>query len=465
MSARVNAPTLIGRYEIHREIAAGGTATLHVGRLRGAGGFTRTVAIKRLHPAYARDPEFGAMFLDEARLSARIRHPNVVPVLDVTAHEGELLLVMELVDGESLARLVRAGRVPLPIVAAIMLDALRGLHAAHEATDERGVPLELVHRDVSPHNLLVGIDGVTRVVDFGIAKAVSRAQVTREGTVKGKFAYMAPEQLAGVVGAPSGLVVVDRRTDVYAAGIVLWELVTGERLFVADDEGALLAKVAAPRITPPALLVPEAAPVDAVVMRALARDQDLRFDTAAAMADALEAALTPARREDVARWVEANASAALEDRRRAVRAAEGHEAEQMAPAARVHDAGAHTAIAQTGPVRAAPRWPFAVFGALSLVAVGVSSWLRAPSVVAAPAPSVQAPPAIEETGPAVGGSPIDASAPAPSSSISAVISVAPRPPVPPPPNVPKTAAPKKPSCDPPFVIDAEGKKIFRAECL
>jgi serine/threonine protein kinase len=184
------------------EIAAGGMATVHLGRLLGPVGFSRTVAIKRLHPQYAKDPDFVSMFLDEARVAARIQHPNVVPTLDVVSLEGELFLVMDYVAGESLGRLLRAlrdrgPRVPPRIVGSIMTNVLYGLHAAHEARSERGEPLGLIHRDVSPQNVLVGLDGVARVLDFGVAKAAGRVQTTGDGQVKGKLSYMPPEQIAG----------------------------------------------------------------------------------------------------------------------------------------------------------------------------------------------------------------------------------------------------------------------------
>jgi serine/threonine protein kinase len=216
---------IIGRYALSEEIAHGGMATVHIGRLRGSAGFARTVAIKRPHPQYARDPEFVAMFVDEARLAARIHHPNVVSTLDVVAREGELFLVMEYVQGESLSRLVhlarqRRERVPEPMVASIVAGVLHGLHAAHEARGEGGELLGLVHRDVSPQNVLVGTDGVARVLDFGVAKAAGRIHTTRNGELKGKLAYMSPEQLCGEV---------TRMTDVYAAGVVLWEALAGAR--------------------------------------------------------------------------------------------------------------------------------------------------------------------------------------------------------------------------------------------
>src|SRR5580700_4657373 len=170
----LESPQVIGRYAIFGKIASGGMASVHFGRLLGAAGFSRTVAIKRLHPHLADEPEFLSTLIDEARLAARIHHPNVVPTLDVESAEGELLVVMEYVRGESLARLLRAEsargrRLPLSIASAIVIGALHGLHAAHEATSDRGAPLGIVHRDVSPHNILVGVDGMARVIDFGVA--------------------------------------------------------------------------------------------------------------------------------------------------------------------------------------------------------------------------------------------------------------------------------------------------------
>ncbi|HSQ67748.1 MAG TPA: serine/threonine-protein kinase, partial [Polyangiaceae bacterium] len=218
---------VIGRYVLCDAIASGGMATVHLGRLLGPVGFSRTVAIKRLHPHFARDPEFVAMFLDEARLAARIRHPNVVSTLDVVVLQGELFVVMDYVHGEALSKLIRAnGAVPPPIAASIIAGVLYGLHAAHEAKTDDGAPLHIVHRDISPQNVLVGVDGSARVVDFGVAKAVGRLQTTREGALKGKIAYMSPEQISTDS--------VDRRTDIYAASVVLWEMLTGKRLYQAD---------------------------------------------------------------------------------------------------------------------------------------------------------------------------------------------------------------------------------------
>jgi eukaryotic-like serine/threonine-protein kinase len=302
----------IGRYALHTEIASGGMAAVHIGRLLGPVGFARTVAIKRLHPPLAKDPEFVAMFLDEARLAARIRHPNVVSTLDVVATEGELFVVMEYVPGESLARLLRAVRtnkqmVPLPVAATIMVGVLHGLHAAHEARDERGEPLRIVHRDVSPHNILVGTDGDAHVIDFGIAKARGRMQVTRQGQIKGKLSYMPSEQLLG-----QGL---DHRADIFAASIVLWEALTGQRLFQGVDDGEVYAKVLLGHVEPPSLYASGlSAALDAIVLRGLARDRNDRYATAREMALALEAAVPLAPPSQVGRWVEGLVGEALAER-------------------------------------------------------------------------------------------------------------------------------------------------------
>src|SRR3954468_18707128 len=240
MSAERGPIRVVGRYALYAEIAAGGMATVHIGRLLGPVGFARTVAVKRLHPQFAKDPEFVSMFLDEARLAARVQHPNVVATIDVVATDGELFLIMDYVRGESLSKIIRTvrkreGRTPPRIAAAIMCGFLHGLHAAHEAKNERGEPLGLVHRDVSPQNVLVGADGIPRVLDFGIAKAQGRIQVTRDGQIKGKLAYMPPEQLAGKE--------LTRTVDIYASAVVMWEMLTTERLFKGDTEAETLQRI------------------------------------------------------------------------------------------------------------------------------------------------------------------------------------------------------------------------------
>ena len=306
------APRLIGRYLVFGEIASGGMATVHYGRMTGSVGFARTVAVKRLHPQFAKDPEFVTMFLDEARVAGRIRHPNVVPTLDVVATEGEIFLAMEYVQGESLSKLLKMardkGRPPSPqIVATIIANLLHGLHAAHEAKDEHGRPLGIVHRDVSPQNVLVGADGVARVLDFGVAKAAGRLQTTREGQVKGKLSYMSPEQLNG--GS------VTRLADIYAAAVVLWETLTQERLFDGDNEAMTLVRVLEGKVDPPSRWVPILPPgTDEVVLRGLAQDPTTRFQTAREFAVAIERTMGLASPAVVGEWVESVATQELAER-------------------------------------------------------------------------------------------------------------------------------------------------------
>ena len=298
-----------GRYTIYDEIASGGMATVHLGKARGAFGFSNTVAIKRLFPQMAKDPEFVAMFLDEARLASRVRHPNVVTVLDVLAESGELCLVMEYVAGESLWHLCRAAResqlaIPVPVVVAIVSSILHGLQAAHQATDALGVPLGLVHRDVSPQNVIVGVDGVTRLIDFGIAKAAGRSSVSRDGQLKGKIPYMAPEQIQG------GLI--NLRTDLYGAAVILWELLSGERLFDGETQGLILGRVLDDVVHPPSENNPQVSKaLDSIVLRGLSRDSSRRFDSARAFALELEAAVRPATAAEVSEWVHATAPSSL----------------------------------------------------------------------------------------------------------------------------------------------------------
>ncbi|MDB4946827.1 MAG: Serine/threonine kinase [Labilithrix sp.] len=306
--------TIGGRYALAGEIASGGMATVHLARQIGAAGFARIVAVKRLHERYARDPEFVAMFLDEARLVARVHHPNVVQTIDVVGEGGELFLVMEYIHGESLLRVAHHARktalgfLPVPVSAAILAGVLRGLHEAHEARTETGLPLGIVHRDVSPHNVLVGADGTSRVLDFGVAKASQRMQSTLAGQLKGKLSYMAPEQ---ITNQP-----VDRRTDVYAAAVCLWEALTGARLHQAATEGAVLHRILRETPAPPSLKNPAVTPaLDAVVLRGLARDPAERFSTAREMAEALEAATPLATAAAIADLVSASCHASLEKKR------------------------------------------------------------------------------------------------------------------------------------------------------
>ncbi|NUO53011.1 MAG: serine/threonine protein kinase [Polyangiaceae bacterium] len=288
----------LDRYELIGEIATGGMATVYLARRGGVGGFQRFVAIKRLHPHLQNEPEFVEMFLDEARLAALIHHPNVVPILEVGENEAGYYLVMEYVEGDTLSRIVARtmsmGQLPPRHVALrILLDTIAGLHAAHELRDDRGQLLGLVHRDVSPQNVLVGVDGTARITDFGVARASSRLTSTAHGKLKGKLAYMAPEQTRGDE--------LDRRTDLFAMGIILWEVLCGRRLFKADSEAATLQRILVEPVRAPSEVVPSIPkPFDAVVLRSLDRDPERRFQTAADLADALEDAARESAKLNVA---------------------------------------------------------------------------------------------------------------------------------------------------------------------
>jgi serine/threonine protein kinase len=311
---------VLGRYVLFREIASGGMASVHLGRLLGPVGFSRVVAIKRLHPHLARDPEFVTMFIDEARLAARISHPNVVPTLDVVALEGELFIVMEYVEGESLARLVKLARaadqkLPLPVINAIIVSTLLGLHAAHEARGEGGRVLGIVHRDISPQNILVGVEGLVRVVDFGIAMAQGRDHRTASGVLKGKLRYMAPEQIL--------LEAVDRRTDVYAASVVMWELLTGRTLFKGESDFLLAEQIRKGVTTPPSELNPEVPKeLDEIVMRGCSTKPKSRYATAADMAEAIIASQPCAIAGTIGRLVQSLASESISRRRQLLEQAE-----------------------------------------------------------------------------------------------------------------------------------------------
>jgi serine/threonine protein kinase len=492
------APRSIGRYVLHGEIAAGGMATVHWGRLVGPSGFSRGVAIKRLHPQLARDPEFVAMFIDEARLAARIFHANVVPTLDVVAADGELFLVMEHVRGASLSRLLRGARdagarIPPRIAANIAVGMLRGLHAAHEARGEDGRPLEIVHRDVSPQNVLVDVDGVARVLDFGIAKAATRVQSTRDGQLKGKLAYIAPERLRGE-GA-------SRSSDVYGASVVLWELLTCERLFKGDDDGDLVAKVIAGDVRPPSALAPDVPrALDGVVLRGLSGSPSARFTTARDMARAIEEALVPASQAEVSDWVMKHAAEDLSESAAQIAEIERSASEPSAvlggrATAELPTLGASPVSRRASAERPAEGWRSTAWstllvGAALAVALGAGSAFvvtgSRPSPPA-PAPARQGERAVrwseratdepvivfdEVTAASASVAP-PATVPPPASV--AVLTAAPsRTAGAPPVGAPRTAAPKvalspsassSPSCDPPSITDERGHVHFKPECF
>jgi serine/threonine-protein kinase len=294
-------PDRVGPYEILLPIASGGMATVYLARTVPSPGFPAEVALKLTHAHLSSTPEFANGLVEEGRLAERIRHPNVVSVLDVGDDPSGVYLVMEYVDGDTLAGLTRgAGAMPTAMGARLLVDALAGLHAAHELRGDDGTLVGVVHRDFTPQNILVGRDGMARLADFGIAKAATRVGYTRTGIVKGKIAYMSPEQAHGKR--------LDRRCDVWAAGVVAWEIFAGQRLHAHDDDVATLLKVAT--LAPPLLRsvapdVPEA--IEAAVAGALEMEIEARHATAEAFATALAAACCAtiglADRDEVASWI------------------------------------------------------------------------------------------------------------------------------------------------------------------
>ncbi len=276
----------LGRYELLVPIAQGGTASVWAARMKGPRGFEKIVAAKVMLSELLDDPDAETMFLDEARLVARIRHPNVAEVLDLGEERGVLFLVMEWVDGEPLTVIAREARsmggVPLGIALKIAMQACAGLQAAHELRDDAGQLVGLVHRDVSPQNVLVGHDGQVKVIDFGVAKAASNQLRTSVGQMKGKVAYMAPEQ---AMGDP-----VDRRTDVFALGVVLYQLITGKHPFRGDNEFATLGRIRNKEpIEPPKALMPSLPDeVNDIIVKALSKPREGRFQTMTELQRALE---------------------------------------------------------------------------------------------------------------------------------------------------------------------------------
>lgn len=270
----------IGRYELVQRLGHGGMATVYLGRATGNAGFEKLVAIKVIHPHLAAEPEFVEMFLEEARIAAKIQSPHVAGILDLGHDDGLHFMVMEYIDGETLSGLIRQlrpqnERLPLAVVLQILIDACEGLTAVHGLRDVDGHPYGLVHRDMSPQNLMIGFDGWAKIVDFGLAKATGKRH-THTGHLRGKLAYMSPEQARG---RP-----LTAATDLFALGVVLWELLTGKRLFAGDTDAETLDNVMRCDLPAIAELRPDVpAGVIALLHRALARDPQDRHASAEAM--------------------------------------------------------------------------------------------------------------------------------------------------------------------------------------
>ena len=386
------------RYAPLAKIASGGTATVYIGA-RGAGG--ELVALKRPHVHVLEDPRQRREVLREANLAAGFRHPNIVGVHEVEADGDELQLVMDYVEGTTLGSLIvlearREARVPPRVALRILLDACQGLAAVHREANEQGELLGLVHRDVSPQNILVGVDGRARLTDFGLARAVyAGAPSTTQGTLKGKLGYMAPEYVhRGQV---------DRGVDVFAMGVVLWETLAGRRLFRGDNEAQTLDKVLKEEPGPLAAIAPELAALDPLILRAVAKDPEARFPSAVELLSSLEAAASAAglvgTQQEVALYLEHAVGEELLERR-----------------ARVHAA----LRARRRPYLVA-AFGFTLLGTV-LTVMAVRENARAPSPaaaskpIAAPPSVPTSPPSTEPWTPSSTALPASASAPPPASS-------------------------------------------------
>lgn len=481
-------PPSAGRYTVFGQIGAGGMAIVQYAQFNAPGGFSRPVAIKRLHAHLASDPAFAASFLEEALLSARISHANVVATLDVLSQPQELAVVMEYIHGETLAGLFAAARarsraVPHRIAVTLLVGVLHGLHAAHETLSEQGEPLGIVHRDVSPENILIGSDGVPRLLDFGIARARGRVRATPRGELKGKLGYMAPEQYQTED--------IDRRVDVYGASVVLWEALAGRPLHWAENDALVVKSVMEGDVTAPSTLnadVPAA--LDALVLRGLARDREQRFGSARELALALEREIGLASQSQVSDWVEELAGSLLRERAAALQHMKRQAAANRAGAPEAStrrlpatlpataltrsDAPASRRIvaASTSPVSASGKRPWLVALGLSvLVASGLALSVQPgvhmpahaltpprppapPAAVVPPAPPAVAPtsePVATHTSTAEPSSVEPAPAPRRTERARAAGKVA--------------VGRRESDCFPPYDIDAQGIRRWKRQCL
>ncbi|WP_244222404.1 serine/threonine-protein kinase, partial [Corallococcus praedator] len=275
-----------GSYQLLKRLATGGMAQIYLARRPGSDAPDKLLVLKRILPHLSENDEFVRMFLDEARIAARLAHPNVVQIYDLGAEGDTFFIAMEYIHGVDARRLWKRSEtsskpLPVPLVCRILLEASAGLDYAHKKTDATGRPLGIVHRDVSPQNILVTFEGGVKVVDFGIAKAADQATVTRSGVLKGKYSYMSPEQASGQR--------VDCRSDVFALGVVLHELLTGGRLFKRPSDMLTLSAVAECNVPPPSHVAPRVpADLDPIVLKALAKDPDARYQHAQDLQRALE---------------------------------------------------------------------------------------------------------------------------------------------------------------------------------
>lgn len=412
----------------------------------------------------AQNDTYARMFRDEVRIAARIRHPNIVPALDVVVSGDEILLAMDYVHGESLSQLWKTAaerQVPIPpaIASAIICGVLNGLHTAHEAKDESGSELALVHRDVSPQNILVGADGVPRLLDFGVAKADGREQVSESGSIKGKLGYLAPEVIRGT---PATF-----HADIFGAGVVLWELLSLRRLYASDNEGRTLDLILFSSPPPLRELRPEVSPeLAALVSKALARNPAERCKSARAMSLELSKICPPAATLEVGEWVVALAAPALERRTAMLRELDTGTVEVVdalgmpsSPSLPVGTEVTTIATSQATPRREPARGrTVLVIVALLLVAGIVVFVARSQELAVTPPPSVAARPEQSSVNALPALAPSPSVAPAAASSTPSARIDATR---------PLTTKPLRPAanCNPPYELLPSGGRKWKRECL
>ncbi len=482
----------VGKYRIVLPLGQGGTADVYLAVVDGPSGFTKLVVVKVLRKSLASDDDFRQMFLSEARLAARLHHQNIVQTNEVIEVDGAPVLVMEYLDGQPLSQVITRGKqggFSLAMQLRVLVDALAGLHAAHELADFDGTPLGVVHRDVSPHNLFVTLEGHAKVLDFGIAKLERSLVETEVGTVKGKLRYMAPEQIRGDK--------LDRRADIYAAGVMLWEALTGERMWKVSAEREIRQRVLEGDLQMPETVRPDVPPPLArICRRALSRAPDDRYATARQLADELEAAMSELGLAASHREIGATVARLFDDVRRETKRtieAKLGRASMAMPIQSVTGTG-ETPTGRRAGAPTGPRLALGVAAVVALIAVvAVASWRRgaasppAQSVIPAAAPAPIAAP-VAPAKPEAILAPTSPDAIAPRNEATTPAAAGPRPSRPaaarattkrPPPSdlaapeqpaaVPEPAAGGAPApahdCAHPFYVDAKGIKRFRPECM
>ena len=301
----MNKPIPFGKYYLLERINVGGMAEVFKAKTVGVEGFERIVALKRILPSIAEDEEFITMFIDEAKIAVQLQHANIAQIFDLGKVDDSYFIALEYVNGRDLRGIFddvrKQGQImPMPQVCYVIMQLCEGLDYAHNKRDAQGRDLNLVHRDVSPQNVLVGYEGEVKLIDFGIAKAAGKASKTQAGILKGKFGYMSPEQVRGLP--------IDRRSDIFALGIVLYEMLTGERLFIGESDFSTLEKVRNVEIVPPSSLnseVPDK--LERIVLKALEKNVEDRYQNAIDLHDDLQLFLHSigqfSSRKDLSAWM------------------------------------------------------------------------------------------------------------------------------------------------------------------